>query len=123
MKLILSKSQKKAGMMGGKISYSLDIRGDFTDNEKANLQKYKMTDEVIYSNADQSAQSTLGMLKQIATSTVIRVSDLTGGRVIECKDFMEILAVENEVKTACKNLKNLLEAMTNFDGEETIAFE
>lgn len=42
----------------------------------------------------------MGALKQIATSTVIRVSDLTNGRVIECKDFMEIMAVENEVKTA-----------------------
>ena len=87
MKLILSKSQNKAGMMGGKISYALNIKGDFTDGEKANLDKYRMSGEVIYSNTDQSAQSTMGMLKQIATSTVIKVSDLTNGRIIECNSI------------------------------------
>ncbi len=110
-------------MMGGKISFSIDFRGDFTDEEKDNLNHYKMTNEVIYSNADQSAQSTLGMLKEIATSTVIKVSDLINGRVIECKDFMEIMAVEEQVKTSCRNLKNLLDAMANFEGEEVIEID
>lgn len=58
MKLILNKSQRKSGLTGKKISYTLDIKGDFTDDEKSNLAKYGMENEIIYSNADQSVQST-----------------------------------------------------------------
>lgn len=121
MKLVLSKKQEKKGMVSSKVVYSLTIRADITEQEKDNLQKYGMANEVIYSDVEgDPASSVWKSIKTIATSTVIRVSDLSQGKTIECKDFIEIIQVEEKVKQACQTLKNLLEAMANFEGEQVI---
>lgn len=121
VKLILNKNQKTSGLMNNKISYSLEVKADLTHEELENIKKYNMSDTVLYSNVEGNpTESAWKAIKTIATSTVIKVSDLANGRLIECKDFMEIIAVEEQVKSACVNLKNLLEAMANFGGEEVI---
>jgi len=121
MKLILSKEQQKKGMMGGKIVYLLTVKADLTDEEKSNLEKYGMSDTVLYSDVEgDPAASAWKAIKTIATSTVINVSNLAYGRTIECKNFMEIMQIEQQVITACQNLKSILEAMANFEGERVI---
>lgn len=121
MKLILSKKQEKKGIMGGKIVYTLTIKADITEQERDNLQKYGMTDELLYSDVEgDPASSVWKSIKTIATATTIRVSDLSQGKTIECKDFIEIMMVEDRVKSACRTLKNLLDAMANFEGEQVI---
>lgn len=121
MKLILNKSQQAKGLTGSKIVYTLDIKADLTEDELNNIARYKMANEVLYSDAEGDVtESIWKSLKVIATSTVIRVSDLTNGKAIQCDSFMEIMAVQQQVKTACSNLKSLLEAMANFEGEEIL---
>lgn len=121
MKLILSKEQKAKGMVSKKLVYSLTVKADLTDEERSNLSKYEMSDTVLYSDVEgDPAASAWKALKTIATATVIKVSDLSVGRTIECASFMEIMAVERQVVTACKNLKELLQAMAEFGGEQVI---
>jgi len=121
MKLILSKEQQKKGVMSKKLVYSLTVKADLTEDEMSNLTKYEMNDTVLYSDVEgDPAASAWKALKTIATSTVIKVSDLSLGRTIECSSFMEIMAIEQQVISACNNLKNLLEAMSNFQGEHVV---
>jgi len=124
MKLMLSKEQQKKGMMGGKMIYTLTIKADLTDQEKHNLEKYGMTNELLYSDVEgDPASSVWKSIKTIATATTIKVSDLSQGKTIECKDFIEIVTVEERVIAASKTLKNLLDAMANFEGEQVINIE
>ena len=75
MKLILSKEQQKKGMMGGKIVYLLTVKADLTVEEKSNLEKYGMSDTVLYSDVEgDPTASAWKAIKTIATSTVINVS-------------------------------------------------
>ncbi len=46
------------------------------------------------------------------------VDDLVNGKHIECKDIVEMRAVEEQIKEACSNFKALLETATHFGGEE-----
>lgn len=121
MKLVLSKKQEKKGMMSKKLVYSLTIKADLTEDERSNLGTYEMFETVLYSDVEgDPSSSAWKALKTIATATVIKVSDLSFGRTIECQSFMEIMAIEQQVISACNNLKNLLEAMSNFHGEQII---
>jgi hypothetical protein len=50
----------------------------------------------------------------------VSVSDLSNGKKIDCKDIVEMLAVEEQIKEAAQTFKNVLEAATHFGGEEVI---
>ena len=50
----------------------------------------------------------------------ISVDDLANGSRIECKDVLEMLAVEVQLKEAAVNLKALLATARYFGGEEVI---
>ena len=59
-------------------------------------------------------------LAAAATALTIRVDDLIKGTKVECKDIMEMMAVEEQIVTACQNFRNILASMAYFDGEEII---
>ena len=62
----------------------------------------------------------MGAIASAAVSTTITVSDLVNGKTVECKDFLEMLAIEEQVKEGAKVLKKMLSAMSTFGGEEII---
>jgi hypothetical protein len=50
----------------------------------------------------------------------ISVKDLAGGKKLECKDIVEMLAVEEQIKEAAKTFNAVLNAAKQFGGEEAI---
>ena len=49
------------------------------------------------------------------------MDDLTSGKRIECKDILEMLAVEDQIKEAAVTFRQVLSAAAHFGGEEVLA--
>lgn len=125
MKLLLRRDQKP-GMLGmGKISFLLDVRAELTDEEKSNIKKYKLGETMLYERdklADRGS-GLLGLASRLAFKMMnisVSVDDLSGGKRIECKDIVEMLAVEDQIREAAQTFKNVLAAAASFGGEEVI---
>jgi hypothetical protein len=123
MKLLLRRDQK-SGMLG-KVSFSLDIRAELSEDEKANIKKYKLGETVLYQRKqiEDKSSTIMGQLSMVAQhmmNLTIYGKDLADGKRIECKDIVEMLAAESQVKEACQTFSNILKAAATFGGEEVI---
>lgn len=125
MKLLLRRNQK-AGMMGmGKIAFTLDVRAELSEEEQANIKKYKLGDTVLYERLKtiDPGSGLLGMASKLANKMLnltILVDDLVGGKKVEVKDIVEMLAVEEQIKEAAHTFVAVLHACHTFGGEEVI---
>lgn len=123
MKLLLRRGQRQ-GMLG-KMIFSLEVRASLTDTERENVRKYRLGDSLLYERkamkegGNEYQQLGNALLHRFLNLT-ISVNDLANGKTIECKDIMEMLAAEAQVKEAAQNFKAILEAAAHFDGEEVV---
>ena len=124
MKLLLRRDQK-SGLIG-KITFTLAVRAELTDNEKSNIKKYKLGDSLLYERTPQPDKGN-GGFREVASllahrmmSLSVSVNDLSDGMKIDCKDIVEMLAVEDQIKEAAQTFKSVLEAAASFGGEEVI---
>jgi F420-0:gamma-glutamyl ligase-like protein len=127
MKLLIRRSQKSSLM--GKAVFVLEVRADITAEEVTNINKYKLADTLLYERSDTRAKGSgvFGFTASVAANLVlaamnisISVADLANGRKIECKDIIEMLAVEEQIKEAATTFKQVLDAAASFGGEEII---
>lgn len=125
MKLLLRRDQK-SGMLGmGKIIFLLDVRAELTDEEKESIKKYKLGDTMVYERDKviNPGSGLLGLASRVAFKMInltISVDDLSKGKQVECKDIVEMLAVEAQIKEAAQTFKNVLDAAATFGGEEVV---
>lgn len=125
MKLLLRRDQK-AGMLGmGKIAFTLDVRAELTEDEKAAVKKYKLGETVLYEKLKtvDPGFGLLGVASRLATrmlNLTINVYDLANGKKVEVKDIVEMLAVEEQIKEAAHTFVAVLNAAKTFGGEEII---
>jgi hypothetical protein len=130
MKLTLRRSQASTGILSKTVQFSLNAKVQLSDQEAADVKKYKMGSEIIYSkdrmgyneHANDSAGGMARNLAAIAAAITITVDDLVRGKTINCKDILEMMAIVEQVKGACGNFKAMLEASAQFEGEETIDY-
>ena len=123
MKLLIRREQR-SGLLGKQL-FTIDVRASLTDDERANIKKYKLQETELYSSAPLIDRGTgaLGLASRVAhraMSTSIWVKDLENGKQIECKDIVEMLAIEEQVKEAAKTFKAVLDAASHFGGEEVV---
>ena len=123
MKLLLRRDQK-SGLIG-KVTFTLAVRAELTDPEKNNIKKYKLGDTMLYERDKliDKGSGLLGLASRLAFKMMnisVSVDDLAGGKKIDCKDIVEMLAVEDQIKEAAQTFKNVLEAAASFGGEEVI---
>ena len=123
MKLLLRRNQK-SGMLG-KVTFMLDVRAELTPTEVDAIKKYKMGDTVLYQKMEllDRGSGLKGLASRLAfkmMNIVVKVDDLVNGRHIECKDIVEMRAVEEQIKEACQNFKAVLETAAHFGGEEVV---
>jgi len=125
MKLLLRRDQK-SGMMGmGKIAFVLDVRADLTPEEKDSIKKYKLGDTMLYERdkiADKGS-GLLGLASRMAfrmMNITVSVDDLEKGKRVECKDIIEMVAVEEQIKEAARTFKEVLSAASTFGGESVV---
>lgn len=124
MKLVLQKDQQQKGMMSKTTLYILRAKAELSKEGKENIDKYKAGNTVLYSNMSESDLNS-GLMKTLAkaaTSINMTVNDLASGKTFEAKDIMEVMYIEEQIKTACLSFKELLEAMASFGGEEVFEF-
>jgi hypothetical protein len=144
MQLKLQRSQRAKGLTASKIHFCLDVRADYTPDERSNINKYRLGPQIIYSSraaqkhlATANAQldrtqdgSTGTRLAGLARGTMsialakmqlsISIASLGRGHHIECDDLQELLESEDTIKSACKDLTRYLEAAATFDGSEIV---
>ena len=125
MKLLLKRGQRSA-TFSNKVIFILELRAEISDEERANIQKYKLGNELLYvknpmPNVDPNTVKGLGsMLWAHAMNITVSVNDMVNGKKIECKDILEMLAAEEQIRDAARNFNQVLTAAAHFDGEEVI---
>jgi hypothetical protein len=123
MKLVLRREQR-AAMLGSKPIFALTVRADISPEEKAAIDKYKLGDTELYASHEiKGGSGLLGAASRLAYKAMtisVSVKDLTGGKKIECKDIVEMLAVEGQIREAARTFKDVLDAAAHFGGEEVV---
>lgn len=124
MKLLLRREQRSA-IMGSKPVFVLNVRADISAAEQADIAKYKLGDTELYASHTlvDRGSGLLGVATRFAHKAMtinVSVKDLTGGKKIECKDIIEMLAVEEQLKEAAKTFAQVLAAAAQFGGEEVV---
>lgn len=110
----------------GKAVFQLDVRAEISQQELASIQRYRLGDTVLYTKGElvDRGSGLLGLASRLAFKAMnisVSVNDLTNGKRVECKDIVEMLAVEEQIKEAAVTFKQILNAAVHFGGEEVIA--
>jgi|SRR3989338_3704364 len=124
MNLLLRRDQRSSLM--GKPIFQLDVRAELNDEEKKHVQHYRLGETLLYSQGEMTdpGKGLLGLASRLAFHAInisVTVNDLVNGKRIECKNIVEMLAVEEQIKDAAVTFKQVLNAATHFGGEEAIA--
>ena len=136
MQLKVKRSQRTSGLMGRNVLFCADIRAEYTEEERANINKYSLGGDVIYNSraatehlermGRQVNGTAMGLLKGLGSLALskmnlnVTIASLQQGHHIECKDLGELLECEDAILTACKGIKVFLAAAETFDGREII---
>ena len=144
MQLKIQRSQRTGGALGNTIFFCLDVRADYSPEEKSNINKYRLGGEVIYNSQaarkhfDQAGahldrtqsggtgERAAGLARGLVSLALakmhlnISIASLGRGHHIECKDLQELLEAEETVRNACKNVTRFLEIASTFDGSEVV---
>ena len=125
MKLLLRRDQQTSGMIRSTVTFSLSVRAELSNEERNNIHKYKLGDTVLYTRGEitDPGKGLLGLASRVAFKMMnisVSVADLANGKRVDCKDIMEMLAVEEQIKEAAATFKAVLDAASHFGGEEVI---
>jgi len=142
MQLKIQRSQRTG--ITNVVIFCLDIRADYSAEERHNIQRYRLGSQGIYNSRaaqkhfaaaeahlDQTQRGTTGqraggLVKGAFSMALahmqlnVTVGSLGRGHHIECKDLEELLEAEDTLRTACKNLTRFLEVASTFDGSEVV---
>jgi hypothetical protein len=144
MQLKLQRSQRLAGMTASTVLFCLDVRAEYAAEERANINRYKLGPQIIYSSRaaqrhldaagthfdrgqeGSTANRMIGLVRGAASVALARmqlnisIASLGRGHHIECKDMEELLESEDTIRGACKNLTRYLDVAATFDGSEVV---
>lgn len=123
MKLLLRRNQKSG--FTGKVSFLLDVRAELTPEESNHVSKYKLGDTMLYERNPliDKGSGVLGLASRLVFKAInlsVSVDDLAQGKQISCKDIVEMLAVEDQIREACQTFGQVLRAAATFGGEEVV---
>lgn len=108
----------------GKPVFSLQVRADLSAEEKASVAKYKLGATELYASHQVTGGSgLLGLASRLAYKAVtitVTVNDLAAGKTVECKDIVEMLAVEDQIREAARTFAQVLAAASTFGGEHVV---
>lgn len=125
MKLLLRRDQQTSGLLKNTITFSISVRADLSAEECQNIQKYKLGESILYARGElvDKGAGLLGLASRIAFHAMnisVSVNDLANGKRVECKNIMEMLGVEEQIKEAAANFKAVLDAAAHFGGDEVV---
>lgn len=130
MELLLTRSQK-TGLGGfGTVTFILNVRSRLTEQETEYVTRYKLGKGILYEKQSlMDKMPKLGPWQRIfsfiaakARGHVFSVNDLVKGRTVACKDIIEMINAEKQIKQAAETFHNILLTCKTFGGEEVIAY-
>lgn len=111
MLLKIKRSQRSGGILGGTVIFGLNVRAEYSPEEKTDINKYKLGGaEVFYNNPSEA----------LSFKVQITVKSLQDGHQIDCKSAPELIHAEDEIMKTCQNLQALLKLAATFDGREVV---
>ena len=124
MNLLLRRDQRSS--LIGNVVFQLDVRAELTPEEMNSVQRYRLGKTVLYTKGElvDRGSGLLGLASRLAFHAMnisVSVDDLVRGKRVECKDIVEMLAVEEQIKEAATTFKQVLNAALHFGGEQAIA--
>ncbi|MEM7083063.1 MAG: hypothetical protein AAF465_10040 [Pseudomonadota bacterium] len=122
MKLLLTREQASKGLVSKKIEFKLTARASLSDDEKSKIDRYKMGDLLLYTNLEDRGSGALGAISRAMSGVELRVNDLVHGKSVTCKDILEMMGIENQIRGACEQFKLMLDAASGFEGETVIEY-
>lgn len=125
MKLLLRREQQTSGLIRSTVTFSITVRAELSPEERRNIEKYKLGDSVLYTRGELTDRGSglLGLASRAAFHLMnisVSVNDLVQGKRIECKDILEMLGVQEQLKEAAATFKSVLEAAAHFGGDEVL---
>src|SRR6266478_8473930 len=123
MKLLLRRHQRVG--LTGRTVFMLDVRADFSREERRNIARYDLEGEVIYTRGEiiDPGSGMFGLVSRLAFAALnssLTVFDLVEGKRLECLDIVEMVSIEECVREAASALKSVLHTAENFGGEEIV---
>ena len=115
MKLVIRRNQADVkGVFGGHkgVRFSLFGQVQITDAERALIERYKVGEYTL-------AVYELQLGKEIVRDRV-SVNGIMSGKSIETDNINTLLELEEKMKEGCRTLRNLLQVMSTFGGEEVV---
>lgn len=97
MKLLQRRNRRQDVL--GKVTFALAVRAQLSPERQAAINKYCL--DMLYEKSTlvDPGQGPLGLASRVAfraMGTSLSVRDLVGGMTVECKDIVEMLAVEEQ---------------------------
>ena len=125
MKLLLRRDQQVSGLLRNTITFSVTVRAELSDQERQSIEKYKLGESILYTRGElvDKGSGLLGLASRVAFHAMnisVSVNDLAHGKRVECKDIVEMLGVEEQLKQAAATFKMVLDAASHFGGDEVI---
>jgi len=121
---LLVRRHHRAGIIGSLV-FVLDVRAELTAEERHTIAMHGLGSTILYSRAElvDPGAGFLGMASRLLfrmTNISVSIDQLARGKRIECTSIVEVLAVEDKIKSAFIMLKTVLEAAQQFAGEELV---
>jgi len=117
MKLTIRRNQADVkGLFGGRkgVNFSLSGRCEISGEERNLIEKYKLGEYVLATFQKPQGKGSDPI------NLNITVNGMISGTTVETGDIKTLLELEESMKAGCTNLKQLLEVMTTFGGEQVI---
>jgi hypothetical protein len=124
MRTLIIRRQRLA-LFGGAVILCLDLRAEFSPAELAHIRRHRLQRMLLYERKTllDPGRGLIGMgfrLWHQLSNLTIRVSDLFEGCRIESRDFVEMAAIEAELRRAFGMFGEILQAADGFVGEQVL---
>ena len=137
MQLSIQRSRRMGGLAGGTAFFCLDVRAEYDQEERDDINRYKLGPQIVYQSREakkhmetaqvRAAEGGWKNLLGSAASAVrgrlatnISIASLGRGHHVECKDMQELLEAEDELREASKNLTRYLQVAKTFNGQRIL---
>ncbi len=119
MKLVIKRT-KKSGF-SGKSKYELYVRADVTEEEATLIKENSLNKEsVAYHDKTGNAEGFFAILIKMMRDTNMTVDTFVRGTTFACKDVLELMEIEDNIRDSALSLRAILEIANKFGGEEVI---
>ena len=106
MQLKVTRDQQQKGLLVKKTIYSLNIRVEYSDDERAAINDKKLGGSSLFADEKRKLRVTVRSLKD--------------GHYLESDDLASITEIEEGIREGVKNLKTHIQVAAAFDGSAQV---